>query len=1507
MKNRILSLLLVICTLCSFMSFTALPVFADAYTLDMEDFTITVSNGEATIERVHENFAGKYTVPSSIEGYRVTAIGEEAFFMCTQFTEIAIPNSVTSIGAYAFRGCSSLQTITIPSSITSIAPYTFSDCGIKRITIPSSVTTIGDYAFKNCINLTSITIPSSVTTIGYSVFYYCHELASISVASNNDYYCSVGGVLFSKNKKALICYPAGKTATSYSIPNTVAHISNDAFYYCIDLKSITIPDSVTYIGDGAFGACWGLKNIDIPSSVISIGEEVFKRCDALTDITVSSNNKFFCSVNGILFSKDWKKLICYPSAKLEKSYSVPMGVTNICDGAFVRCNNLTRITLPNSVTKIGNNAFQICSSLSGINIPNSVTSIGDRAFSDCRNLTSMAIPRSVTIISDYTFSRCSNLATVTLPNSVTKIGNNAFENCRIKNVHYAGTRSSWAKISIGSNNSYLTDAFIHYNSDGPKGFVLSETNILATAYTSPTINVYESDGVTPYNRSVEVESSNRSIVLPVTNGNVIALNCKATSSDTITITIKATDGSGIKQVCNVKVTEKIESDDDDLLERFALSRLVYYNLTVDKKVGDSAIKANKSAPMFYLTLDKKVTWGEFYKQYINDYKVVMLPQKPLRDGFYAAAFESPEGEIIIAYRGTQPETSEDLLTDAAMVFGFLNKQFEQALEFYDDVKKENPSKNISLTGHSLGGALASYVAINRKVQCDNVNGATDWLFRGDVIASNNKYYVDYDGYDKYIFENINDSFLTGNSLITKFVNMDQINHSLYADTQNYNKKNQKIALVDGEDKIVAEILTRDYHDIASIINYSNENFSLTQKTSESSLCRGIEQLDSFIGTSKNDTFIGKPRPGRVPGRNQSVVNPTDNYVLAGEGDDVITIPEGGNDILIGNTGNDSLNGGAGNDIYVYGGNFGNDTIFDPSGKDKIVFTNLAISDIVISGNAIFCGSDSITISDKLKRKTAFIIEDKNKNTTTIQFEKTRMFSLREVNVNTTKGIQVFGNATIEIYDAYEELLDTITINEETQTVVEYKDYGMVAFSVQEIGLTLPPEGYIIKVKSDESVSVWAVSDADNPTVARQTFVNDKDLSAGSMIVINTGEMIEEQLSVKFVNGIDEEVIHTSTPESFVITADKTEIKTGESVTISVPVFYAASAQWESSNGNVAITKNEDFSVNVTGFTVGEDTIRAYLPNDELYSAEISIEITEDSAPNVAIISNDKSYDGTIAATDSVLFDVAVPEGYDTVMFDTQSSYSQVEDTNTFVVNEVGEHAINIYCKNSQTGAITKAFVFEFSQDSEAPTIAGVTNEAVYYTDRIVDIADDSLDAVCLNGELCDETSFIISEVGNYTITAVDTFGNTADASFEIKEMPAAEDIKQADSEMVSKIRNDFEAVKYLLPEERMNTLEASIHQLEEVLYTVTEVTSFTAETTASNAQITLRIANAPVDSTIYVASYNSLGKMLEIQKLTLENGVGEEVFSTEDVYSYKAFVWNNNLMPFVNSTECYPR
>ena len=531
------------------------------------------------------------TIPNGI-----TSIERDTFEFCESLDTITIPDTITSIGDMAFYSCSKLRSITIPNSVKRIANQAFDGCGLESINIPDSVEAIGSWVFTNCTSLKSINVssnnqqyssvdgvlfdknqtklvkypadktdenyevPDSVTFIEWDTFTNsknlktvsigkayaptdstimfddCPKLTDITVADDNESFSSVDGVLFNKDKTKIIRYPAGKESTTYEIPSSVTAINAGAFMECSNLTEINIPNGVTTIGQSAFEGCKGLTSITIPESVDSI-EDDFAICTNLSNINVADSNANYCSIDGVLFSKDKTTLVRYPIGKTNTTYEVPAGVTEIDDYAFYDCKtlntvtipdgvtsigyfafaydeNLTAVTIPNSVTSIGQGASFQCdklnsielpngltaipadafgwdSSLSNLTIPNSVTSIGNYAFSDCDGLNSLIIPENVTSIEQGAFHYCDGLSSITLPNgitsieedtfrgcgklssivipaSVTSIGYKAFQECEgLTDVYFGGSEEQWNAISIDRRNRFLTNATIHYNSTGP--------------------------------------------------------------------------------------------------------------------------------------------------------------------------------------------------------------------------------------------------------------------------------------------------------------------------------------------------------------------------------------------------------------------------------------------------------------------------------------------------------------------------------------------------------------------------------------------------------------------------------------------------------------------------------------------------------------------------------------------------------------------------------------------------------------------------------------------------------------------------------------------------------------------------------------------------------------------------------------------------------------------------------------------------------------------------------
>jgi len=283
MNKRLLALLLTL-TLVASLFAGLLTVGASAE--EDEDFTIedgvlTAYNGAggnveipSTVTSIGDRAFEYSGVTSVIIPDGVTSIGDYAFAQCYILTSIIIPNSVTSIGEAAFDLCEKLTSITIPYGVTRIGRHAFTGTALTSIIIPDSVTSLGVEAFRGCESLTNVTIPASVESIGEMAFTYCSALTSLNVDVNNQYYSSIDGVLFNKEKTTLITYPKGKNG-KYDIPASVTSIGDWAFDYCDGLTNVIIPASVTSIGICAFECCTGLTSVTIPDSVTSIGSSAF--------------------------------------------------------------------------------------------------------------------------------------------------------------------------------------------------------------------------------------------------------------------------------------------------------------------------------------------------------------------------------------------------------------------------------------------------------------------------------------------------------------------------------------------------------------------------------------------------------------------------------------------------------------------------------------------------------------------------------------------------------------------------------------------------------------------------------------------------------------------------------------------------------------------------------------------------------------------------------------------------------------------------------------------------------------------------------------------------------------------------------------------------------------------------------------------------------------------------------------------------------------------------------
>lgn len=199
-------------------------------------------------------------LPSTINSWPVTKIGEDALKDNTTITSVTIPASVTEIGANAFAGCTNLTSVTYGGDWS-------------NLTIQSGNPAVEDAANEQLFDF-EITPDNTAVIVKH---YKCKGTAAdVTIPS-----CYKGKPVTAINNAA---FP-NSAVTSVTIPDSITSIPDAAFVNCSKLTNISIPNSVTYIGFSAFSSCTSLKSITLPSSLSTIGNSAFDVCPSLMTVT----------------------------------------------------------------------------------------------------------------------------------------------------------------------------------------------------------------------------------------------------------------------------------------------------------------------------------------------------------------------------------------------------------------------------------------------------------------------------------------------------------------------------------------------------------------------------------------------------------------------------------------------------------------------------------------------------------------------------------------------------------------------------------------------------------------------------------------------------------------------------------------------------------------------------------------------------------------------------------------------------------------------------------------------------------------------------------------------------------------------------------------------------------------------------------------------------------------------------------------------------------------------
>lgn len=207
----------------------------------------------------------------------------------------------------------------------------------------------------------SISLPRGIRALGGESFAYADRLSEIIVhPDNTSFAVDESGVLFNQDKTEMVYYPTGKTNTKYSIP-----------------------EGTKKIADCAFSEPLNLKEISLPASLESFDSWYFSYCHHLESISVSKDNPYYSSADGVLFNKAKTVLYVYPCQNPRTTYYVPNTVTELANGAFsfttqsnkeLHCT-LTALYIPNSVRTVHGNPFLYWTAMGIIGSPDPIETL----------------------------------------------------------------------------------------------------------------------------------------------------------------------------------------------------------------------------------------------------------------------------------------------------------------------------------------------------------------------------------------------------------------------------------------------------------------------------------------------------------------------------------------------------------------------------------------------------------------------------------------------------------------------------------------------------------------------------------------------------------------------------------------------------------------------------------------------------------------------------------------------------------------------------------------------------------------------------------------------------------------------------------------------------------------------------------------------------------------------------------------------------------------------------
>lgn len=290
----------------------------------------------------------------------------------------------------------------------------------------------------------------------YSVVAYHGDEENIIIPNGFNHY-PITGIISLSNNDSII---------TVTLSSHIKTIYQSAFANCFNLETINMNDSVTEIGDFAFSNCYNLLELTINPNTTYIGIGAFYNCYNLEKIDVDLNNQKYQSIDGVLYSIEYKELLLYPSSKKDESFEVSSNTEVISRGAIMNNPYLKKVNVGNSLIKINSENLTKCNSLFEIKLGSQITYLDETVFDQLPSLKEIIVDgnnmmyssvegvlynKNQTMMIKYPNQKYDE--TFTVAQTVTMIKYHCFEDCQ-----------NLTSIVLSSNIKYIEEeAFVNLN------------------------------------------------------------------------------------------------------------------------------------------------------------------------------------------------------------------------------------------------------------------------------------------------------------------------------------------------------------------------------------------------------------------------------------------------------------------------------------------------------------------------------------------------------------------------------------------------------------------------------------------------------------------------------------------------------------------------------------------------------------------------------------------------------------------------------------------------------------------------------------------------------------------------------------------------------------------------------------------------------------------------------------------------------------------------------------